>query len=168
MSSIEDRIRHLEDLEAIRYLKHYHYCHCLDRLVAGDSNGLADTLSRVSETIVADFTGGPLIEGKAAFTGFLTLGVPAALSWSQHRVMNEVIDIEGDRARARWYLACPVRFKEGGSTGLAGAGFIEGRYDEELVREDGVWKWARITALLDVQADYAHNWQNASYVFANR
>ena len=33
MSDLEKRIQHLEDLEAIRRLKHYYYCHCVDRAV---------------------------------------------------------------------------------------------------------------------------------------
>lgn len=168
MSTLEARIQHLEDVEAIRRLKHFNYCHCVDRSVAGDKAALEHTLSRLADNVVADFTGAPLMEGKEAVAAFLTHGVPMALTWSQHRVMNEVIDIDGDTARASWYLACPVLFREGGSMGISGPGFIEGRYEEEFARINGQWMWTRIRTLLDVQNTFEKSWSEAKFLFANR
>ena len=168
MSDLEKRIRHLEDLEAIRRLKHYYYCHCVDRAVAGDSQASEETISRFSKYIVADFTGLPLAEGKEAVAAFYAQGVPAFLSWCQHRVMNEVIDIDGDTATAMWYIDCPASFREGNPTGIEGSGFIAGRYAEEYIREDDVWKWSKITALLDVQKSFSDNWVGAEQIGSNR
>ena len=49
-----------------------------------------------------------------------------------------------------------------------GGGFIAGRYKEEYVRIDGVWKWKKITALLDVQAGFGQNWNSARQIEVNR
>lgn len=168
MTDLEQRIRYLEDLEAIRQLKHYHYCQCVDRAVAGDASASDETISRFADNIVADFTGFPLTEGKSAVAAFYSQGVPSFLSWSQHRVANEVIQIDGDVSRATWYIDCPATFKDGNPVGITGSGFIAGRYDEEYIREDGVWKWTKIVALLDVMTDFGCNWSEAVRVTNNR
>ncbi len=168
MTDLETRIQQLEDLEAIRRLKHYYYCHCVDRAVAGDASASEETISRFADNIVADFTGQPLVEGKEAVAAFYAQSVPAFLSWCQHRVMNEVIDIDGDTATALWYIDCPATFRPGNPSGLEGSGFIAGRYAEEYIREDGVWKWTKITALLDVQKSFTDNWNSAQQTNSNR
>ncbi len=118
--------------------------------------------------MIADFSGQPLAEGKEAVSAFYSQGVPGFLSWSQHRCMNEMIEVKGDTAAATWYFDCPVVFRAGTATGLAGPGFIGGRYQEEYIREDGVWKWKKIVALIDVQTEFATNWSEATQLFKNR
>ncbi len=168
MTDLEARIRRLEDLEAIRRLKHYYYCLCVDRAVAGDEQAATETVSRFADDIAADFTGLPLLEGKDAVSDFYAKGVPAFLSWCQHRVMNEVINIEGDTATAHWYIDCPAVFREGNPTGIVGGGFIAGRYEEEYRRIDGLWMWKRITAFLDVQKSFSDHWAEAQLITVNR
>ena len=154
--------------EAIRRLKHFNYCDCVDRMVAGEPSAADQLVERFTDDIVADFTGFPVAEGKADVVDFYTRVVPSILSWCQHRVMNEVIDINGDTATATWYVDVPSMFKAGNVTGVEGSGFIAGRYQEHYVYQDGQWKWTKIVALLDVFNDMDSHWRNASYVFANR
>lgn len=168
MSDLEKRIQHLEDLEAIRHLKHYYYSHCVDRAVAGEAEAMQETVSRFADDMVADFSGLPLAEGKEAVAAFYTQGVPSFLSWCQHRVMNEVIDVDGDTAKATWYIDCPGTFRAGNPLGIDGSGFIAGRYEEEYRRVNGVWMWTKITALLDVQKSFNENWNTAEQLFKNR
>ena len=168
MSELEKRIRYIEDLEAIRRLKHFNYCHCVDRTVAGDSAAIKETLGRFSEDIVADFTGFPLAEGLEAVTEFYVSTVPSILSYSQHYVFNEVIDIKGDHATGLWYVNCPVVFTESSPLGSVGPGVVAGRYEEEYVLEDGVWKWRRIVALLDIVKPADAFWEGAELIRENR
>jgi hypothetical protein len=168
MSEIEARVGLIEDLEAIRRLKHYNYCHCVDRAVSGETGAIEETVSRFTDDIAADFTGFPLAEGLEAVVDFYTRGVPSMLSYSQHYVFNEVIDIDGDSASGLWYVNCPVVFIGGNPLGLEGPGLIAGRYEEEYAREDGVWKWRRIVALLDVLNPAGHFWTGASLLRQNR
>ena len=168
MSNLEARIQHLEDLEAIRHLKHHYYSHCIDRSVAGESAAIEETISRFADDMVVDFTDFPPMEGKEAVAAFFAQGVPALLSWCQHRVMNEVIEIDGDTARGRWYVDCPVVFRDGNPFDITGPGFVGGRYEEEYVRENGVWKWRKITALLDVTNSFSKNWEGVTQLFENR
>ena len=168
MSDIEARIDHLEQLEAIRRLKHHTYCRCVDRVVAGDTGARAEISAHLCEDVVADFTGFPLMEGRAAVETFLFEHVPSVLAYSQHRVMNDVIDRDGDTATALWYLDCPVVFRDGNALGIHGSAMIAGRYEERYRREDGVWKFHCITALLDTVKAFAENWNGAVQLETNR
>jgi hypothetical protein len=158
----------LVDREAIRDLKHYHYCHCVDRGIAGDESALRETVARFTPDVVADFTGFPLAEGVAAVTAFYLDTVPATLSYAQHRVCNDVIVVDGEHARGLWYFDCPVVFRPGNPLGLQGAGLIAGRYEEEYRRVDGIWKWQRITALIDTLAECDGAWSGARLLRHNR
>ena len=167
MNELEQRLQNQQDLEAIRRLKHYNYCHCVDRAVAGETSAIEQTISRFTDDVVADFTGFPLAEGKEAVTEFYARGVPSILSYSQHQVFNEVIDIDGDRATGRWYVHCPVNFTEASPLGKVAPGLVMGRYEEEYVREGGLWKWCKIVALLDVVAPGDTPWSGAVQLFTN-
>ena len=168
MSKLESTIKELQDLEEIRRLKHYYYCMCVDRGVGlGDQDALAQTVSHFTDDIVADFTGFPLTRGKEAVGEFFTQTVPSLLTWCQHRVMNDVITIDGDTATGEWYVDCPAVFRAGNPTGAEGSAFIAGRYKEAYVREDGVWKWSRITAFLDVMNPFEVNWAGAKFLDKN-
>lgn len=161
-------LQSLIDREAIRELKHYHYCHCADRGIAGDAAAMDELIARFAPDIVADFTGFPVAEGIAAVTAFYRDTVPATLTYAQHRVTNEVIAIDGDRARGLWYFDCPVVFRPGNPLGLSGAGLIAGRYEEEYRRHEGVWKWQKITALIDTLAPCDGAWSGAELRRYNR
>ncbi len=168
MTDLASRLERLEHIEALRRLKHYTYCRCVDRLVAGDVSARKEISAHLANGVAADFTGFDLFEGKAAVEDFLFRHVPSVLSYSQHRVMNEVIDIDGNTAHGLWYLDCPVVFRAGNGLDIEGSALIAGRYEEDYVCENGVWKWRRITALLDTVQDFEKNWSAAVQLERNR
>ena len=168
MSSAEQRIQRLEDLESIRHLKHYYFCHCVDEGIAGDEQAAEKIASRLTDDVVLDFTRMPLFEGKQAVLEFLAGVVPDVISWAQHRVVNDVIEVDGDRASGVWYVDCPVVYREGKLPGLEGNCLVAGRYEEEHRRVDGVWKFSRIVALVDVQSSSEVNWRDAEWRRSNR
>ena len=55
-----------------------------------------------------------------------------ALSFAMHLVMNPVIEVNGDKAKGRWYIFEPVTFAEGQQ-----AGWLAGAYDDDYVQVDG-------------------------------
>ena len=76
MSLLEERIAYIENIEAIRYLKHEVYCNCIDLIVAG-KNKEKLVLDHLSEDVIADFTGFPLMKGKSSVGDFLFKTVPS-------------------------------------------------------------------------------------------
>ena len=159
MTNLDQKIKNLEDKEAIQRLKQYYYCHCVDRTVAGDMQAIEETISRFADDMVIDFTGLPVVEGKDEVAAFYSQQVPKLLEWCHHRVMNEVIDIDGDTATGIWYFECPGIFVEGNPFGLTGSGVVAGRYFEEFVREDGIWKWRKLVAKLDSSMVFANQFE---------
>lgn len=167
MNDLEKRVAYQEDIQAIRHLKHHYYCHCVDRAVAGEAAAIQQTVGKFTADIVADFTGFPLFDGLEAVTAFYAESVPAILSYSQHQVCNDVIEVDGNRASGRWYVNCLANFRTESPFGQEGSGLIAGRYEEEYERTPDGWKWRKITALLDVFAQGDSLWAGASQLFNN-
>lgn len=115
----------LEDKDAIRDVL-YRYCYGTD---AGDV-----------EAWVAGFTedclwdGGPfgLCNGKNAMREYFKQGADAAKSL-RHLTLNTIIDVQGDRAQARSYIAIV------GLTDASMSVVFSGFYADELVRKAGRW-----------------------------
>ena len=100
--TLEERITHLEDLDAIKQLK-ARYCEICD-----DDHNFSEITTIFAEDGIWEGKG----IGKASghqeivelFKSFQT-----AISFSQHMVQNPIIEIDGNRARGRWYFsACSL------------------------------------------------------------
>lgn len=78
-------------------------------------------------------------EGRARLAGFID-GLRAAAGESRHHhcVFNEAIDVDGDRAMARSYVM-NWSFRPGEPPRLTAFG----RYNDELRREGGQWRFVR-------------------------
>ena len=70
------------------------------------------------------------------FASFL-FGFQRAISYSQHMVMNPIINVTGDRATGTWYFFGTFTMREGNQAKWQAA-----RYQEDYVRVNGEWKIA--------------------------
>ncbi|MCZ6504008.1 MAG: nuclear transport factor 2 family protein [Gammaproteobacteria bacterium] len=128
LSELENRITRLEDLEAIKQLK-ARYCEICD----DDHN---------PERITSIFTEDGIWEGrgigdargheeiKGLFQNFQRM-----ISYSQHMVLNPIIEIDGTSATGIWYFFGPFTFYEDNQAMWQAA-----RYREDYEKVDGVWK----------------------------
>jgi hypothetical protein len=76
------------------------------------------------------------VEGRETLKGFWSQvmgGYPHVLHW----VQPGMITVEGDKARARFYVQENIKDAKGNQMRVAGV------YDDQLVRENGKWKFAR-------------------------
>ena len=62
----------------------------------------------------------------------------AQAGYTLHRITNQVIDLDGDRATARCYVDVWVMSADN-TSGVNASGF----YDDEIVRTDEGWRIAR-------------------------
>jgi 3-phenylpropionate/cinnamic acid dioxygenase small subunit len=76
-------------------------------------------------------------DGVEAVTEFMDVA-HAGAGHLLHRITNQVIDLDGDRATARSYVDVWVMAADNAS-GVNASGF----YDDEIVRTDGGWRIAR-------------------------
>ena len=147
-SDLEKRITVLEDIEAIKQLK-ARYCAICD----DDHN--PDKINTVF-TSDAIWEGGEF--GKAQghqairklFEGFRQL-----ISFSQHNLMNPIIEVTGDRAKGTWYLMGPFTFREKND-----AKWLAVRYHDDYVKIDGEWKHQHLRAIIRMAAPYEKGWAN--------
>lgn len=139
--ALEDRVRRLEDREAITELL-YEYGYRLDER---DWEGWADLFTEDGE---GDFEGWGTATGRDELVEFGRDVVGANFEYSAHVTHNPVVDVDGDRASARRYLEVFYVLTDGTTA------WRQGRYDDELRRVDGEWKFASVSNTFLVR----HEW----------
>ena len=106
LDAIERRLQALEDAEAIRNLKARYAALC-DRQY--DADGIA---ALFTEDAHWESPGLGKFEGREAIRNFFR-GASAIFSFAIHYSLNGHIEVDGDTARARWYLFMPCTVAEG-------------------------------------------------------
>lgn len=76
----------------------------------------------------------------------------ARLTFCVHFLTNEQIDVDGDHARARWSYFEPATNR--GDLAV----WTAGRYDHDLERRDGVWKFSTFRIMSALAAPYGAGW----------
>jgi hypothetical protein len=82
------------------------------------------------------------------FEGFQKL-----ISFSQHNLMNPIIEVDGDHAKGTWYLLGPFTFREKND-----ARWIACRYEDDYVKVNGEWKYKHLRAIIRLAASYEDGW----------
>jgi hypothetical protein len=75
-----------------------------------------------------------------------------------HLVMNPVIEVNGDKAKGRWYIFEPVTFAEGQQ-----AGWLAGAYDDDYVQVDGRWKYQHLRFKPYLSTSFNKPWSNRKF-----
>ena len=146
MTSLEERIQVLEDIEEIRKLKAAYCAACDD-----DHNGDA-----VAALFVEDGTWGaagrPPETGTDEIAAFM-YGVRenGNMARSAHQVFNPVIDVDGDKATGQWRFLMMYTTKDEQS-------FVRiiGTYDEQYVRTADGWKFQSLSVTIEERGTYAN------------
>ena len=69
-------------------------------------------------------------------------------SFSQHNIMNPIIDVDGNRATAQWYIAGPWDQTEGDRKT-----WMTLRYNDDYVKINGEWKYQHLRVALRMLED---------------
>ncbi len=128
LQELEKRIARIEDLEAIKQLK-ARYCEICD-----DGHDPDRITSVFSEDAIWEGRGIGRAEGHAAIRELFE-NFQKMISFSEHMVMNPVIEIDGDSAKGTWYFFGPFTFTENNQAKWQAA-----RYVEDYVKLAGEWK----------------------------
>jgi len=141
-SNLAARIRRLEDIEALKQLKHRYCAACDDDY---DPERLAPLFT---EDAVWDGGAMGRFEGRAAIRAFFS-DTSTLVPFAIHHVTNPVIEVDGDHAVGRWYLWEPIVFAQGDQ-----ALWMAGRYDDRYRREGGRWLFEKVTVDLRMLSPY--------------
>ena len=152
LAELENRVRAVEDVQAIRNLKATYAAYC-------DDNYNAD---KIAELFVEDavWESGSLgkFVGREAIRGFFRRA-SEIYTFALHYGLNPHIEVTGDTARARWYLFMPCTAADG-DRALWRAGID----DEEYVRVDGKWMFKSKNATSIFSSSFEEGWAKARFV----
>src|SRR5260370_30575669 len=123
VDNLEKRVQLIEDVEAIKKLKHQ-YCHYCDANY--DADGIA---ALYTQDAIWEGTGIGKFEGREAIRTFFK-GASKSFKFAVHNVMHPIIDVQGDRATGEWKLLQPCTI-DGRAVWLAGV------YNDDYVRAGG-------------------------------
>lgn len=148
------RLEQVEAVQAITRLKHTYWQH--------NDNGL------LGDEIAALFTEDGVwsnaelghYEGRAAIRDFFN-SASSALPFCAHVGMNEIIDIDGDKARAKWRCLLPGTFVEDGEK-ISRLILID--YLDDFVRIGGRWYIKKLDILFNFNIELADGWAGATRV----
>jgi hypothetical protein len=149
-SSLEQRLRRLEDIEEIKKLK-ARYCEACD-------GGWGERASHDCEKIVALFAedgvweGGVYgrREGRDAIREFYQHNPEVPFAF--HLLTNPIIEVDGDQAAGRWHLLISLTSAD------QNAVLIGGVFDDQYVRTAEGWRIKRSQFSLAFHTPYAGAW----------
>jgi hypothetical protein len=160
LAALAERVRTLEDAEAIRRLK-ARYAELVDARYAKNAPRPPNELARLAGEIAglfaedAEWDGGAglgVCRGRDAIRARMA---EPTLLFSRHYFVNPRIEVDGERARARWELLAPCTLRDGRPAWMAGA------EDDEYTRVDGVWLHQRMALSVHFFAPHERGWTRA-------
>ena len=157
VAALEQRLRALEDLEAIRRLK-VRYAKLVDARYARRRPRPREEIEPIAREIAALFAEDAVWDGGAGLG--LATGRDAirerllepTLQFSWHYFLKHDLELDGDRARGTWDILSPCTTREGRAMWLAG---VE---HDEYVRRDGVWLHASMRLEVVFMAPHDRGW----------
>jgi uncharacterized protein (TIGR02246 family) len=152
MKTLEERLCVLEDIEEIRKLKARYAAAC-------DDNYDADAIAALF-TEDAIWDGGSLgkADGRAAIHKFFSRAAEF-FPFAIHNVMNPIIEVDGDRATAQWYLLQPATMAKGNQ-----AVWLAAVYHDDYVRHDGRWMFKHLRVKSHFLTPYEEGWARKPFV----
>jgi hypothetical protein len=149
---IAKKVQTLLDIEDIKKL-HARYAFSIDE------NRWDQVLDLFAEDAVGDWGSGGegtrgRYQGKKEIVKFLDLASKEAVMF-RHMLLQPEIEVNGDRARAKWYMFGFGTYNlDEGET----PAWTHGMYENDLVREDGKWKLAHLRYTFTFQTPYHDGW----------
>ena len=152
VEELRDRVRHLEDIEALRNLKAEYAAAC-------DDNYDPDRLAALFvEDATWESQGLGRYAGREAIREFFR-GISGHFVFALHYGLNPQIEVTGDTARGRWYLFMPCTV---GDTGKAM--WRAGLDEEEYVRVQGKWMYQSKKSAPFFSTTFEEDWAKQQFV----
>jgi uncharacterized protein (TIGR02246 family) len=141
-ATLEQRLQRLEDILQIQQL-FVDYGHHLD---SGDFASYAALFAEDGEVML-----GPMgkANGRAEIEALMTKTLSGRIGQSFHVISNPIVDIDGDKATSDVMWTVVTR----GPDDKAVLSMI-GRHKDDLVRENGQWRFRRRRGFVDIPGTY--------------
>ena len=153
MTTLEQRVQTIEDINAIHKLKAI-YCDACD----DDHNGEAVAKLFVENGRWHRSDREPYIGKKAIADYMFSIRDAGGIARSAHTISNPIITIEGDTASADWRFTMTYTEPQQTQNNTATAvNTIIGRYQDTYVKIDGNWYFESITVVVEQRGSYTAN-----------
>ena len=152
LAQLERRVQALEDVNAIRNLKSRYAAYCDDNY---NPEGLA---ALFTEDAVWESQGLGRYEGRDAIRDFFR-GASQLFTFAIHYSLNGQIEVNGDTAKAQWYLFMPCTLGDGNR-----AMWRAGIDREEYVRIGDEWRFKRKSSAPLFHTPYEEGWAKTPFV----
>ena len=158
---LESRLQRLEDVEAIRQLK-ARYGELVDARYGREGVKPPEQLEKLAREIAelfstdAEWEGGKALGSCRGRQQIYERFLKPTLRFSWHYFVKPQIEVDGDRASARWDILAPCTTQNGEAHWMAG---VE---DDEYVRVDGRWLHSRMTLRVVFMAPHATGWARST------
>lgn len=160
--ALEQRVDAAESVLAIQNLKS-RYAQLVDRRYSRGDVVDAETLAKVADEIGALFApdgtwdGGKLLGIARGPTEVAERMRNPTLKFSWHYFLKPEIQVDGDRAKARWDILSPCTTPDGRPH------WMSGFEDDEYVRIDGVWLHQSMKLTVVFMAPHETGWQKVFF-----
>jgi hypothetical protein len=149
-AALEDRVRTLEDVNAIATLK-AEYCDAMD----GGWDRPAHDADRAIKLFLDDGSWaapglGEAVGRDAMYTLFQGF---RKFPFAFHRITNQAIKVDGDEATGSWHVLVPIKF------GAEGSHWIGGIYNDRFQRTSAGWRIRSVHFTQAVLSERATPWQ---------
>jgi ketosteroid isomerase-like protein len=141
-SDIAAKVQWLADIEEIKQLKARYAAACDDDY---DADAIAELFT---EDAVWDGGMLGLVETRQGIRDFFSESSDI-VGFAVHSVSNPLIEIEGDRARGRWYLHQPMTMK-----GTDSCFWLCAQYRDEYVRTAAGWRFQHVKVIIRAFSPY--------------
>ena len=143
LAAVEAQIQNLSDREAIRGLRfRYHEC------INSETFGAIPDL--FTDDAMLDFHYLGKAAGRAELTAFFDK-VENLLSFVKQFMHNHAVDVQGDAGKGYAYLEAKTISK-------GEAYFVAARYDDEYVRQNGEWKFKKMSLTPYFTVPFKEGW----------
>src|SRR5260370_26026937 len=150
VDNLEKRVQLIEDVEAIKKLKHQ-YCHYCDANY--DADGIA---ALYTQDAIWEGTGIGKFEGREAIRTFFK-GASKSFKFAVHNVMNPIIDVQRDKATGERKLLQPCTI-DGRAVWLAGV------YNDDYFRAGGKGLVKNLQMKIFFSKPYQERWVAQKFV----
>lgn len=151
-TALEQRIRRLEEIEAIRKMK-------AEYVLACDERRWDDAMRYFTARAVVAFGPFGKFESTVALERFFKETMPVTIGFTVHRLCNPIIEVNGDTAKGIWYCEIPSTHIPTNKAMLQ-----QGTYYDEYVKEGSAWKHSRLDLVYSYITEFGEGWVKQNMV----
>lgn len=151
-STLEERIRRLEEIEAIKKMK-------AEYVLACDERRWDDAMRYFTPRAFVAFGPFGKFKTRKELEQFFKEKMPVTIKFTIHRLCNPIIEVNGDTAKGIWYCEIPSTHIPTNTAILQ-----SGTYYDEYIKEGKQWKHTKLDLVYSYITEFGEGWVKKNMV----